>query len=547
MAEVQDVYEKSLTEATSVAPGDKVRVVMSDETSQNADLSVVAKAILETYSGTSLAGNTQSVKQAVDGLKTSVDSWNAANRTLVFGAKWDRTTNQLTRTNAAAEITTDTTNFGHFGSLNANYNNPFDDIYPWSEMQVVNVDLAKYQSGSYELRDCISAVYGDADFTYEGSASLFVGRYRPEFWYRSSEDSNGNVTFLISQCERTGYEHAEEAIDGISFCIDDGSGSKVTCGAGVPLTNVAVSTIHARAKASGFTLQDIKSMDAQIMLYLVEYANMNTQNTIGQGCASQYREGSDVINSVTTGDDTTTLEVLNTTEAFVACLKVGADIHIGASNGAATYKGILTEFALNASETGYILTLDRALASVTSGMYVSFHGFATCEFPYIGESLGNATGYLGVNGKANVFYRGALLYANRYSYVLGIYRQTGTNHLWTCPDGVDPNDYDALNTSVHEDTGIALPDLSAGAWQTVGANAQRIPGIAGFMATAESSGSSSSPVGDQQYVPVASAGDTILLFGGFANFGWSCGAFCGCWDLSAGASGWVSAGCPLLK
>ena len=112
---------------------------------------------------------------------------------------------------------------------------------------------------------------------------------------------------------------------------------------------------------------------------------------------------------------------------------------------------------------------------------------------------------------------------------------------------MDPDDYDALNVNVHKDTGVALPDLDAVAWQTVGGNAQKMEDVKAFLLTGPSSGSSSSPVGDQQYVPLASTDNTILLFGCRAGYGWSCGLFGGYWDRTAGVSNWGSAGLPILK
>lgn len=478
-------------------------------------------------------GDISQLKSAITDIQNNSDVF-------LYGVKWDRLTNQLTRTFQAAGITTDTTNFCHKGSLNPNYDNPFDKIYPWSEMFVCNVDLVKYRSGNYSLKDCITAVYGDPDFTYIGNADLFVGRYRPKFWYANSEDEDGNVYFTISQVEREGFIYSPEAIDGISFCIDAGN-SKVTAGAGVPLTNIAVSTIHSRAKSSGFALQDIYTIDAQIALYLVEYANMNSQAAIGSGCSSCYRQNSETISNVSTADGHTSFTV---TGSLSGIAYVGAMASFGTSAGGVTYKGIVQSVSVSGSD--YTFTLDRELA-ITNGMYFSIFGFSACEYDLTAEAIGNASGYIGTNEKANAFYRGALLYANRYSYILGVYRKSGTNRIWLCPKDLDPNNYDALNTSVHIDTGVALPELSAGEWQTVGGNAQAVPGLGAFLVTGTSSGSSSSPVGDQQYVPTPSTGDTILLFGCAAYYGWGCGVFSGNWGYGAGASYWSCAGLPILK
>ena len=467
---------------------------------------------------------------------------------LILGAKWDRLTNQMVRTRDASGITTDTTNFKHSGTFNPNIDNPFDSIYPWSEMVVCNVDLNAYRNraGNEPLKSFITAIYGDADFTYEGNKDLFVGAYRPEFWYRSEEDSQGNVEFLVSQSERAGYKHAEEAIDGISFAIDagtNGSSQRVmTCGEGVPFVNVAGSTLHQYAKNSGFTLQDIDAVDAQTILFFVEYANMNSQSALGEGCDNCYRENAtDAIADVSVGTDTTTFNV--TDSALASVIYKGSQLDFGASAGATTYKGIVTDFSVDGST--YTITVKPALA-LTDGMIMSVHGFDACEFPIIGASVGHGSGFIGTNGKANAWYRGRVMFANRYQYILGIYRQTGTNHLWIC-DNADPDDYDELNTGVHTDTGVALPALASAGWQTVGGNAQRIGGLSAFVATGTSSGSSASPVGDQQYVPLASAGNTVLWLGCDAADGWHCGVLGCAWIGPAGNSLWYYGVRPLLK
>ena len=508
-----------------------------------AESAASAAAISETNAGNSASSAAESADIATRAAEKYYEK--------VYGARWDRTTNLLTRLYGAEDITTDTSAFKHAGTFNTNINNPFDLLYPWSGMVVCNVDLVAYRArtGNEPLTSFITAIYGDPDFTYEGTADRFVGRYRPQFWYKSEEDSLGRVTFLISTTERTGYKYAEEAIDGISFAIDAGLNASnqrvITCGTGLPLTDVAGSTLHQYAKNSGFTLQDIDAVDAQTCLFFVEYANMNCQSAIGNGCHDCYRENdADVISNVDNTGSVTVFEV--TDSALSSTVFKGSQVDFGTSKGARTYKAVITSFTVESGK--YTITLDRLLTNLADGMYMSVHGFDACEFPLVGSSVGSGSGYIGTNGKANAWYRGCVMYANRYQYILGMYRQTGTNRLWICPEGVDPDDYDGLNTSVHMDTGTALPLLgSTGAWQQVGGNAQRIQGLAAFMATGLSSGNSSSPVGDMQYVPTDDTGNTVLWLGCNSGYGTYCGVL-GCnWDSSAGHSHWGCAARPLLK
>ena len=498
-------------------------------------------------SGSSASAAAISAGLAEDSAAIAVEA--AENFEKVYGARWDRTTNLLTRLFGAKDITTDTSNFKHSGSFNAALSNPFDLIYPWSDIVVCNVDLTAYRArtGTESLRNFITAVYGDPDFTYEGSQTNLVAQYVPEFWYKSEEDSAGRVTYFVSTSERVGYKHHEEAFCGISFAIDaglDGSNNRlITCGQGVPFTNVAGSTLHTYAKNSGFTLMNADEVDAITCLYLVEYANWNSQAALGDGCSNCYRENAtDAIANVDNTGDATVFDV--TDSALSSLIYVGTQVDFGASAGATTYKGVVASFTVNSNT--YTITLDRKLEDLTNGMIMSVHGFDACEFPLLGQSVGSGSGYIGTNGKANAWYRGAVLYANRYQYILGMYRQQNTNHLWICPEGEDPDDYDALDTSKHQDTGCALPDVSAG-WLTVGGNAQRIAGMAAWMAAGTSSGSSSSPVGDQQYVPAKSSGATVLWLGCGANYDWYCGVLGCTWNGDAGYSYWNAAARPLLK
>ena len=69
-----DTYEKNLTQKTTLTTSDYIRVVGSDNESYKQLVSDVAKKVIETYTGSSLAGSTQSVKDAIDGVNTKAAS-----------------------------------------------------------------------------------------------------------------------------------------------------------------------------------------------------------------------------------------------------------------------------------------------------------------------------------------------------------------------------------------------------------------------------------------------------------------------------------------
>ena len=66
--------EKNLTAVTSVAAADFARVVTSAGASVKATFANVAKYIIETYNGSTVAGSAQSVKAALDSLNSKTYS-----------------------------------------------------------------------------------------------------------------------------------------------------------------------------------------------------------------------------------------------------------------------------------------------------------------------------------------------------------------------------------------------------------------------------------------------------------------------------------------
>lgn len=80
--------EKNLTAVTSVAAADFARVVTSAGASVKATFANVAKYIVETYNGSTVAGSAQSVKSALDSLNsnTTVSETTVTGTTNQFGA-----------------------------------------------------------------------------------------------------------------------------------------------------------------------------------------------------------------------------------------------------------------------------------------------------------------------------------------------------------------------------------------------------------------------------------------------------------------------------
>lgn len=68
------IKESALSLITSIAQGDWVRAVTSAGASRRVTVANLAKAIVESYTGSSLAGSSQSVKSAIDALNSKWDT-----------------------------------------------------------------------------------------------------------------------------------------------------------------------------------------------------------------------------------------------------------------------------------------------------------------------------------------------------------------------------------------------------------------------------------------------------------------------------------------
>ena len=470
------------------------------------------------------------VYTAIDALEKQIEELQKkVEQPNIYGVKWDGTTHQMTRILDAKNITTDTTNFVYSGTVNANYSNPFDSIYPWSDCRQCNVDMTLYAAldPGDDIRDAVVAWYGDPDFETDGTNG-FVGRYTPEFWYSAFDADDGRL-FAISDKKIAGWNHHKPSIRSIGFAVDDGNDG-VTSNDGQPLTNIQVSAIHTRATTAGMTLQNIYELDAQDMLAVVEFASYDAQRVMGDGCSSCSYEPEFTLTAAATGATTVLLPVA----AKQYCIP-GATLDFGASKGAVVISNRREIVSVADYDATYCQATFTPALDLTTSMYPSIHGKNNAD------SFGNKSGYLGTAGKNNAWYRGAIMWGNRNQYTLGIARKTGTSHVWLCPEE-DCDDYDGLNETAFYDTGIVVPIVESNAWKSIG-NMKYPNGIMAVGVIDEFA----SIVGDSQYCVTAATGNTTPFFGGYASLGAHCGFCCAGWTAGPGSSYWGHAGVLLLK
>lgn len=456
-----------------------------------------------------------------------------------YGIRWDKVSATCTRLYDAADITTTTTHFCYRGSVDASYSNPFDDLYPWKYRRVVNTDLAAYQqylAGNPKyptLESCILKEFGEEGFVSD-SATIPVDVYTPEFWYLYTIESD-HIDLIIADGPIPGYTHVPETLGGRWFGKYNADEVPLSL-AGIPTVNVSVSTLHQKLVSAKMTCEDIWTWCADTILQYVEYACLNTQTNVGNGDSDTYQEG----NKCTQESTGTTI---NVPAAVISKSVVGLMVDLGTSSSG---KEVARTSIVSIDDAANTLTLADSV-TVTTETYISLHGIINYAADL--ATLGNKSGYIGINGRSQAYYRGRVSHASRFRYLLGVYREGTTDMFWVAPTPEVADSLDALDKTKCVPLGVGLPD--AGTHDAGGGGIiKTLHSILGlpFIALCSSiGGNSSAPTGDYYYWPASSTGDTVCIFGGNSNYGSYAGRSYWYWLIFSSYSYWYYSVVPFYK
>jgi hypothetical protein len=295
--------------------------------------------------------------------------------------------------------------------------------------------------------------------------------------------------------------------------------------------------MHQYANNYGATIDSIFSIDADTLLFLVEFATMNSQNALGSGVSNLYRQSSDKFANATTDSTVVTVAA----DASSACIP-GAVFDIGTSNGGAQVGSyIVVSVSTNQSDsTLKDITLNESV-SVTTDNYWSVHGLSNMK----DEDIGSKSGYIGENIRANAYYRGTVFHGNRWFYTLGVYESKDDQTVWIAQNDAQADEYDNLDTSVHYNTNVVLA-TSNGYINQLGLAAQNVLSVPPIATQVANGATSSNPIGDYTYNAVLTY-NSLLLRGGDAGNTTLDGVFCCQWNAYPTASYWGYSARPRLK
>lgn len=202
--------------------------------------------------------------------KAIVETPTATTADGAYGVEWDysQTSPTLTRKGLAAAFANPAPAEGNSGSGSS----PFDNILPWSGMKRFNVIGSEYVP--------------ETDSRFDQAANDTVV-YIPEFYYTAYKDAaNSKWLWAISPTAKEGYCKHPGSGRYIGRYHTGGSSSGVYSKSGVtPLVNTSQTNFRAysAAKGDGWRMMDLAAWCALELLYLVEFANFDSQTTLGKG------------------------------------------------------------------------------------------------------------------------------------------------------------------------------------------------------------------------------------------------------------------------
>ena len=220
----------------------------------------------------------------------------------------------------------------HKGSTQS-VRNDFDNIYPWSDIKTCNIDA----DGN------VLAYLGDSSFRRDGTNGDVMVEI-PKFYYRRIKTGTAEE-FWICASKLPGYDLHPLFIDNgkevskvfhsvynaSSFTDETDNKVKLQSITGVQprvRTTRARFRTYARNKGAIWGIEDISCVNALQLLYLVEYANTNSQSALGSGAAYlSYSANHKALEETTNGN---TITIAST---YKNAYKLGQRIEIGTAMG----------------------------------------------------------------------------------------------------------------------------------------------------------------------------------------------------------------------
>lgn len=386
---------ESLTLNGKTLPISNKGVNIKDEEVTNA-----RKSTIKDKTFTSVTARIEELEEEVDGMETT--------RGHVYGIRRKITNNSSSTWERLFDSVGKVANATKNGRP---VENNFDSLAPWSEIKSCNYDLTTKK---------INAWFGDANFKFDGSKGDVFTYYPKTYWKIYQENDYDYV--LLADYPKAGFTEIDGFFMGrynASVVADDGL--LHTYSGLVPTTNKTIGAFRTLAKALGdnFSQLDWRYFVVQ-MLYLVEYANYNSQSMLGNGIQSRKYLRTLV------AENNTNRAIVGSSSGYY----VGQIIRIGTSDGGTQVADARKITAIEAYDengvTGSAITFDGAAVNIAVDNFVCTMAQITGQC----DTLGMKSGCLNNDGYHSMIYRGIEnIFAHIWQWVDGINMISGKFYI----------------------------------------------------------------------------------------------------------------------
>lgn len=289
--------------------------------------------------------------------------------------------------------------------------NDFDSVYPYSDIKTVNYDVAS---------KTVTAEIGDSNFKFDGTNGEVL-TIIPEMWVKREYKIENGITYeyrWVSNFSQPGYIYVPEFYYGRYDMYVDSNNVGHSFSGYVPAYNRNISNFRncAKALSTDFCLEDWHRFIIET-LYLVEYANNNSQAVLGNGIVSMRISNDD---KALLAETNTNRIIINTTgeNAFV----VGQTICIGTtttySSAVAANRTITAiEDYSSGGVTGKAITFNGATVNIALNNVI----WSSAQISGGCDTLGMKSGCLVNDNKHSVIYRGIEnIFGNVLKFIDGI-------------------------------------------------------------------------------------------------------------------------------
>lgn len=154
--------------------------------------------------------------------------------------------------------------------------NDFDNLSPWKDIISFNYDHSQ---------NLVTAYYGDDGFSFvPENTKVNVFTKIPQFWYKRWIDEDDYEHIQIADYAASGFLESKEFAAG-RYPFQGSTSTPRSISGLAPLTNTSGEDYKTATLSMGnnFCLLDWKALGAIQFLYLVEYADYNSQDKLGYG------------------------------------------------------------------------------------------------------------------------------------------------------------------------------------------------------------------------------------------------------------------------